>query len=396
MRVQAHRLPQRQMPAPRPVFHLESDVQRAGQQANAGQPAADWVNDARKDAVDWWERRNFHPWQKLVIFLIGLWIAVLVFDALGHSTHLGLPPILIIGLVAYAIFRTHERRKRERALAGNPYNRAWRPTPPRPVAPFTPPKGASPLGTAANAAAAAPPQVRAPLRESPTRRRWRSGGIAPAYQPGPPRQQVTEWVGSLLFSAVICLVLSLVVLILRGERPDENQYAWVALTSIVGSWCVLSASKFWEGRSGEVAVRRFVMLVLGLGVGAVAYGLSVWLFLPLHADPNFHYTGFSQNFTEQFFAADGSPLFFAFLAYFGALFVIPKWWKRADPVRSTRLSIWHTVLAIACSWIITAFWPFPQPWGLMTTATMAIAIQMASPWVSPIDRAKLTAPAVGA
>ena len=195
---------------------------------------------------------------------------------------------------------------------------------------------------------------------------------------------------------MICLVLSLVVLIVRGNKIDENQYAWVTITSIAGSWCVLTASKFWEGTSGDVAVRRFVMLVLGLCVGAVAYGLSVWLYLPLEADPNFHYRGISEGFTEQFFSADGSPLFLAFLAYFGALFLIPKWWRRADPVRSTRLSIWHTVLTIACSWIITVFWPFPQPWGLMTTATMAIAIQMASPWVSPIDRAKLTAPAVGA
>ncbi len=105
------------------------------------------------------------------------------------------------------------------------------------------------------------------------------------------------------------------------------------------------------------------MLVLGLGVGAVAYGLSVSLVVSAAARRSqFPLHGLLAEFHRAFFAADGSPLFFAFLAYFGALFVIPKWWKRADPVCSTRLSIWHTVLAIACSWIITAFWPFPQPW----------------------------------
>ena len=97
-----------------PGFSMGDRVRQAGQQANAGQPAADWVHDAKKDAVDWWERRNFHPWQKLVILLLGLWIAALVFDALGHSTHLGFPSLFIIGLVAYAIFRT-QRASQTRA-----------------------------------------------------------------------------------------------------------------------------------------------------------------------------------------------------------------------------------------------------------------------------------------
>jgi hypothetical protein len=35
------------------------------------------------------------------------------------------------------------------------------------------------------------------------------------------------------------------------------------------------------------------------------------------------------------------------------------------------------------------FWHFPQPWGLMLVASISIAAQLAAPWVSQADRAKL-------
>jgi hypothetical protein len=238
--------------------------------------------------------------------------------------------------------------------------------------------------------AARAPQ-RDPMRESPTRRRWQFQTTV-LYQPGPPRKRLMQLVGSLLLSAIICPVLALVVIILRGQPVEPNQLAWLATTSILGTWAVLIPAKFWEGTSGDAAWRRFVMLVMGLTIGAAAYGLLAWLMVSLPYDERISMAN-HWDLQHTFFAADGSPLWPAFLAYFGFLFVLPRWWRQANPVRTTRLSIWYTAVAIFWAWLpAMLFWPFPQPWGLMLAAIMAIAVQLASPWV-PADQRSVAHPA---
>ncbi len=128
------------------------------------------------------------------------------------------------------------------------------------------------------------------------------------------------------------------------------------------------------------------MLVTGMLFGAVAYGLVNWLMVSLPYDERLTMAT-HWDLQHTFFAADGSPLLPAYLAYFGFLFVLPRWWLQANPVRNTRLSIWYTAVAVFWAWVPAVFfWPFPQPWGLMLAAIMAIAVQLASPWVPKDQR----------
>jgi len=242
---------------------------------------------------------------------------------------------------------------------------------------------------------ATPPPL--PARESATRRRWKFSSAHLIYQPGPPRERLTQLVGSLLLSAGTCLIVALVIMFLRGETPEPNQYAWLAMSSIIGAWCVLIPAKVWEGSRGDPALRRFVMLAIGLGFGAIAFGLLDWLMISLPAFSASPMGGPARAFKTGFFdsAGTGAPKMIAFLAYFGFLFLIVRWWRLADPARSTRLSIWHTAVAVFCSWVLTIFWPFPQPWGVMVSATIAISVQLASPWLSATERAALARPTAG-
>ena len=75
-----------------------------------------------------------------------------------------------------------------------------------------------------------------------------------------------------------------------------------------------------------------------------------------------------------------------YLAYFGFLFVILRWWRMADPLRTVRLSLWSTVWCVAWAWLLAQVWWFPQPWGLMLAGVIAMSTQLASPWVPPEDR----------
>lgn len=195
-----------------------------------------------------------------------------------------------------------------------------------------------------------------------------------------PREQLADLLGSLLISAIASLVVSLVMVLLRGQPPEAEQYAWIALVSMLGSWGILIPAKFWERNAGEPAMRRFVMLVVGLGLGAVAYSVDVGLWVDLPFDLRIRPVD-DAHIPKSFYSpADGSPLLHAYLAYFGFLFLLVRWWRVADPLRQTRLNLWATLSALFVAWVLNFVWPFPQPWGFMVTATISIAVQLASPW----------------
>ncbi len=351
-----------------------------GKSPHTQDPIVRWFHDAWNDGSAWWAKKNFKPWQKVLILICTLFVFFSVAETSGVVVESGSKGItfgkfLLIAGVCYWLYRRHEAKNAARDNLRTPSVGPKRNT-------FTP------LTQPSNASEAARPL---PLLESPTRRRWQAISTVQLYQPGPPRERMTQLFGSMLLSTLICLVVSLVVIILRGETPEPAQYAWLATSAVLGSWTILIPAKFWEGRSGDVAIRRFVMLVMGLCLGALSYGLFSWLLVSLPHRQTYEMP-ITRDALRHFFSADGSPQMIAFLAYFGFLFVIPRWWKQADPLRSTRLSIWHTLVVVFWSWVLTLFWGFPQPWGLMLTATVAIAVQLASPWLSVTERVKLPRP----
>jgi hypothetical protein len=203
-----------------------------------------------------------------------------------------------------------------------------------------------------------------------------------------PRERAAELAGSLLVSAVVSAAMALVMILLRGEPASREQYAWLFLTSSLGAWGVLILSKFWDHSGGEIALRRFGMLLLGLGYGVVAYGLSLALLVQLPFEFYHDRARFQSlaSFARNFYDASGNPLPYAYMAYFGFLFLIVRWWLQTNPLRPTRLSVWSTFCAVAVAGLLNLVWPFPQPWGMMVAATISIAVQLSSPWVPPQKR----------
>ena len=81
-----------------------------------------------------------------------------------------------------------------------------------------------------------------------------------------------------------------------------------------------------------------------------------------------------------FYTFDGRPLMMAYMACFGTMFFVMRWWRQADPLRRVRLSLWALFLSVAAAAIVAQAWQFPQPWLPMVAGTMSVAIQLASPW----------------
>jgi hypothetical protein len=133
-------------------------------------------------------------------------------------------------------------------------------------------------------------------------------------------------------------------------------------------------------------LRRFILMVIGMGVGLAAFGLGDVLMVSLPVGSVFpHTSGYKlpPNFYSTF---DGHPLMMAYVACFGTLFLLMRWWLQADPLRSTRLSLWSVAVSVLVAGLAAQAWQFPQPWLPMAAATISVSVQLASPWCFPSKR----------
>ncbi len=184
-------------------------------------------------------------------------------------------------------------------------------------------------------------------------------------------QQLTELTGSMLMSAFVAAVLSVVMLVVGSQNLQASVngwgplYAWLALTSTVGAWTVLALAKLWEGTTGDQALRRFCLLAAGFGVGAFAWFLSQFLLV----EPTYllgSWEGFRPAFgapLPALYEVTGTPRPLAYMAYFGGLFLLLRMWLHADPLRTSRLGIVATVLTVVWAIVLHALLPIPRVHG---------------------------------
>jgi len=234
--------------------------------------------------------------------------------------------------------------------------------------------GASPAGTS----------VQEQRRQELLAARRRYKKAVPTLVLGTPRERVAELLGSLLLSSVVAVAMTVVMVLLSSFEdavPKPEQCAWMLLTTVIGSWIVLIPSKFWEGTNGDPALRRFVMMVMGLMLGALSYLVSLSFIVTLPPAPNFHNVGISMP--SSFYGIDGRPMLMAYLASFGTLFFMLRWWLQADPLRKKRVRIWSLLVSMVMAMIIAAFLHFPQPWLPMVAGAISISVQLSSPWADP-------------
>jgi len=343
-------------------------------QAVDEEPILRAVRQAFRKAHDAWSESGLNTPTKIILVMIGLFVLV--------KTAPGWVPVVFTLLIAYGLYWVARsivlgtgspRRPHAAGPPGSPFFAA------RPATPPPPP----PAMAARQAAPPQPPRVA---------RGWRPRReiAVDALVLKPPRERVAELVGSLLGSALVSIVLTVVMMILlglQGPGPRPEQGAWLLLVSLAGSWAVLLPSKLWEGRDGDPWLRRFTLMVIGLGVGAFAYFVMAALGValpPLIDSPGPHYRPPAGLYT-----AEGTPSLKACMAVFGTLFLAVRWWRLANPLRSTRMGVWSVIGCVFLAWLVGLLWQFDMPWLMIVAGMMAMAVQLSSPWVHPrIRRAR--------
>ncbi len=239
------------------------------------------------------------------------------------------------------------------------------------------PMGQSPLQSAPSpppAVAPAPPLPAArPARRAERLRRERR----PVLPAKTGRQKLTELFGSLLLSAAVSLALGVVLPLVATGNVQLGEAFWLGGVGTLGAWGVLVPSKFWEGTPGEPILRRFALLCVGLALGFAALGLAEALVVDLPE---------SESFSPRSHPQAGIAREALFVAYFAFLLPVLRWWRQADPLRGSRFSLWWTIVCVGWALLLSMAWPFPQPWGMMAAAAIAVSVQLAAPWVDPRRR----------
>lgn len=336
---------------------------------------------------DSWTRSSFNMPTKIALVVVGVGVLLM-------TSH-GWVPVLVFLVVLYACYWVV--RAILTAVVPN------RTPPPLQSGPATPPplRGVAAGPGPGGGATSSPPSPTWPSPPShggtwphPPRRRHdpqRDLLVLPS-----PRQRIAQWIGALVGSTLVTLTVGLVILVLSGFREGASQpplwgmtwwgqYAWLVVVSLAGAWAVLTVSKFWEGGSGDAMTRRFLLMVVGLGLGLAAFWSTSWFGVELTHDRHFMQLA-SFRAHQPLGPADGWPESKYYLASFGTLLLLVRWWRQADPARGARLSLWAVVVSVLVAALVADLWGFPQPWLPMVACSMSVAVQLASAWLPPDQR----------
>ena len=315
-----------------------------------------------------WDEANLPPIAKIALLGAGALVIITNFGAIV--------PVVISLCIVYGVYRVI----RMIILAWNG------PQPPTNVASAFTPSPTQPEGTRPGVSPAAP-DIRQQRRQELKAARKRFERAVPALVLGTPRERVAELLGSLLLSSLVAVAMTVVMAMVssyfNNDIPQPEQCAWLLLITIAGAWTVLIPSKFWEGSYGDPALRRFVMMVLGMGLGELAWLFARIFMVALPPSPQSANFSTHYNLPQNFYGFDGRPMLMAYLACFGLLFCVLRWWTQADPLRGKRLRLWSVLVTVIIAHVIAMFLKFPQPWLPMVAGAISVSVQLSSPWAHP-------------
>jgi hypothetical protein len=197
----------------------------------------------------------------------------------------------------------------------------------------------------------------------------------------------------MLISSMVVIILGLLGYVASSVNEvygldTISMFACATVVATLGSWAILVVGKLFESEKGEWLARRFTMLAIGLLVGFVAVGVGSMLdmggILSSHASNQTTQLPFFQDHLHMI--RDGQLKWPALVCCFCGLFVILRWWRQADPVRKTRLSIVGVGICIVWAVIFGSIFGVDLVWISLVAGMMAVATQLASPWIHPKRR----------
>jgi hypothetical protein len=228
-----------------------------------------------------------------------------------------------------------------------------------------------------------PPVAPPPARPRP---RPREEDI-PTVLPVPTfRGQLAELSGSMALAAVFALLgTALWASVARSHNPtDITEVGTVFFLTVAASWAVLVPGKVWAYHRGDSWRRRLVMMFLGVLIGMGALWVNGWVpRVPaeMAGDP-----GDGWFFASLLPTGTGLAEGASYIVYFAVTFFALRWWRMADPRRTSRFSFLPILAAGFWSLLPLLIWQSPWRSGAPVALVMTAAIvQLVSPWEQPVS-----------
>jgi hypothetical protein len=236
------------------------------------------------------------------------------------------------------------------------------------------------------------PQLQVPtvVPVRPTARRSIKTPLGPVQKTF--RRKMSELTSSMLVATILASLFAIAIATLLGFQHPED-VVLLGLVGTAGSWAILIPSKGWEGSKGDAVVRRLVMMGLGAAVGLLAGVASEFLLvslphasnLPVRFRPpiNWHTP------VPHLYNPAGEPFKSAYAVYYASLFLVPRWWRQADPYRKKRFRFGPLFGVGIWAWLASQFWEFSDPWAVACAVLIAAVVQFSSSWhpeeLTPIE-----------
>lgn len=208
----------------------------------------------------------------------------------------------------------------------------------------------------------------------------------------PVRQRAVQLTGSMTIAALAAGIITGALGVLGFVKDIPSAFLFGG-TTLVASWSLLAAGKSIEGTRFDGTVRRLSQGAAGLIVGLAAYGLDQYLLVDFNREGSgSRYYGLVTEVGDLRFVADrsGEPAVAAYLAFFGMLFMLRRWWWQTDAYRSKRLRISSALFTALLGYVLTVFVYFPHAWGIVWAVAISCIVQLAAAWTPPSERSAVT------
>ena len=365
--------------APAMATTLLGNAHSASSQAGT---AAGW-NQQLQAVINFWNDSVPTPAK----WVIGAIVVVVVLNR--GILHLGFPEIVALGIV-YVVYRKWYGQRSGQSASNTATRESTSQAAGRPSVPAKPP--APPMPAAPPVMATARSQA-APV-ELPQAVRQKQTSAPRIYTPAtlrqiPGGQRVTDMTTSLSVSMAAVVLVTVAVHYATALLPDFVDVIFFGVVTLLAAWTLILPAKFWEGRSGDAIVRRLIQGSLGIGIGAVAYSLQKFLMLDdvqlLQANVE---GAINQGRLGRITLVDSQqlPTMAGFMAFFGLLFLIRRWWWQADSFRKSRFRISSSLVTLLLGLILSELLPFPELLGATWAVAISAVVQLSSGWTPQEER----------
>ncbi|MEZ6043765.1 MAG: serine/threonine-protein kinase [Planctomycetaceae bacterium] len=205
----------------------------------------------------------------------------------------------------------------------------------------------------------------------------------------PARQKTSDITTSMSVAMLAVFLVTVAIHFVSALLPQTVHVVYFGLVTLLAAWTLIIPSKIWEGRTGDGIVRRMLLGGTGLAVGAFAWMLKE--FLMLSDDGLLHSGEVGQVYAGRvggihLITEGGLPTLAGFMAFFGLLFAIRRWWWQADSFRKARFRVSSALVTLVLGAILTSVLPFPDGLGATWALAISAVVQLSAGWTPQEDR----------